>query len=86
MKDYNEILSFDKNKGKIIVQSGALLSDIINIVLPNGWFPKIVPGTKYITVGGAIAADIHGKNHHVGGCFSESVNWLELYIPGKKIL
>ena len=46
--------------------------------------PKIVPGTKYITVGGAIAVDIHGKNHHVGGCFFESVNWLELYIPGKK--
>ena len=61
-KKWNHFLSFDKRLGVLIIQSGVLLSEILEVVVPNGWFLKVNPGTKLITVGGAIASDIHGKN------------------------
>lgn len=73
MASHNHFLDFDQEKGEIHVQSGVLLSDILEVIIPKGWFLKVVPGTKYITVGGAIASDVHGKNHHIEGCFSNSV-------------
>ncbi len=73
VKPKNYFLSFDESSGLLHVQAGALLSDILEIFVPKGWFLKITPGTKLITVGGAIASDVHGKNHHIEGCFSESV-------------
>ena len=69
-KPYNCLIEFDEKSGILYCQSGVLLSDIINTFVPRGWFLKITPGTKYITVGGAIASDVHGKNHHLEGCFS----------------
>ena len=78
---YNHFLSFDTTKGILIVQAGILLEDIINVILPQGWFLKVVPGTKKISVGGAIASDIHGKNHHIDGCFSECLNSFKLLLP-----
>ena len=81
VRKHNHFLSFDSEKGILIAQSGALLEDIINLILPYGWFLKVVPGTKKITIGGAIASDIHGKNHHLDGCFSESVNAFKLLMP-----
>lgn len=69
----NCFLNFDETQGLLHVQSGVLLSEIINIFVPKGWFLKVTPGTKLITLGGAIASDVHGKNHHVEGCFSECV-------------
>jgi FAD/FMN-containing dehydrogenase len=53
--------------------------------VPKGWFLKVTPGTKYITVGGAIASDVHGKNHHIEGCFSECVEELSVMLPNGKI-
>lgn len=86
LKKHNHFLSFDKNSGLLKVQSGVLLSEILEIIIRHGWFLKVVPGTKFITVGGAIASDIHGKNHHLDGCFSECVNWFTLLLPsGVKI-
>lgn len=82
----NHFLSFDKELGVLIVQSGVLLSEIIEVIVPKGWFLKVNPGTKLITVGGAISSDIHGKNHHVEGCFSECVNWFNLLLPKGEIL
>lgn len=87
VRKHNHFLSFDSEKGILVAQSGALLEDIINLILPYGWFLKVVPGTKKITIGGAIASDIHGKNHHLDGCFSESVNGFKLLMPnGETIL
>jgi len=85
-KKWNHFLSFNKNSGLLKIQSGVLLSEIIEVIIPNGWFLKVNPGTKLITVGGAIASDIHGKNHHIEGCFSECVNWFSLLLPSGKTL
>ena len=85
-KNCNHFLSFDKSLGLLKIQSGVLLSEIIEVIVPHGWFLKVNPGTKLITVGGAIASDIHGKNHHIEGCFSECVNWFNLLLPSGEIL
>ena len=85
-KNYNHFISFDEFNGVLRVQSGVLLEEIINVIISKGWFLKVNPGTKLITVGGAIASDIHGKNHHVEGCFSECVNWFSLLIPSGEVI
>lgn len=85
-KKWNHFLYFNKNTGVLCIQSGVLLSEIIEVIVPHGWFLKVNPGTKFITVGGAIASDIHGKNHHVEGCFSESVNWFNLLLPSGEVI
>ena len=74
----NLFIHFDSKQGHLTVQSGVLLRDILNAFVPRGWFLQVSPGTKLITIGGAIASDVHGKNHHVSGCFSESVVGFEL--------
>jgi FAD/FMN-containing dehydrogenase len=75
------MLSFDENAGLLVCEAGVLLSEIIAAFLPKGWFLKITPGTKLISVGGAIASDVHGKNHHVEGCFSECVDSMRILLP-----
>lgn len=72
-KPYDYFLDFDEESGILHCQAGVMLSDILDSVVKRGWFLKVTPGTKLITIGGAIASDVHGKNHHVEGCFSECV-------------
>lgn len=79
-KPYNYFLEFDEIAGIVHCQSGVLLSEILEVCVPKGWFLKVTPGTKLITVGGAIASDIHGKNHHVEGCFSESLHEMSVML------
>ena len=69
-----------RSEGILHIQAGVLLAEILNTFVPKGWFIKVTPGTKLITVGGAIASDVHGKNHHVEGCFSECVEELSLLL------
>ena len=85
MRSHNRILNFNKKNGISHIQSGILISDIIEKFLPLGWFLKVTPGTKFITIGGAIASDIHGKNHHRDGCFSESIEEFKIMLPNGKI-
>ena len=73
VKPHDYFINFDSENGLLHVQAGVLLSEILESFVPRGWFLKVTPGTKLITVGGAIASDVHGKNHHVAGCFSECV-------------
>ena len=70
---YDKVLAFDEVNGIITCQSGILLSDLLHVIVPRGWFLPVTPGTKFITVGGAVASDVHGKNHHVDGSFSRHV-------------
>jgi decaprenylphospho-beta-D-ribofuranose 2-oxidase len=79
-KPYNYFLDFDEEKDILHCQSGVLLSEIIETFVPRGWFLKVTPGTKLITVGGAIASDVHGKNHHVEGCFSQCVEEFSIMV------
>lgn len=72
-KRLNKFISFDRIEGVLECESGVLLSDILEISVPQGYFLNVTPGTKFISVGGAIASDVHGKNHHAEGCFSEYV-------------
>ncbi|TAN13956.1 MAG: FAD-binding oxidoreductase [Rhizobiaceae bacterium] len=78
MRPANRILSFDARSGVIEAEAGVFLSDIIAYAVPLGWFPPVLPGTQYVTVGGAIANDVHGKNHHVRGTFGCHVESLAL--------
>lgn len=86
MRKHNLMLSFDESSGILHCQSGTLLADIITTFLPRGWFPLVSPGTKFITIGGAIASDVHGKNHHKVGSFSECVIDFSLQIPNGTVL
>ena len=70
-KRLNKFISFDRLNGVLECESGVLLSEILEVIVPQGYFLFVTPGTKFITVGGAIASDVHGKNHHAEGCFSE---------------
>lgn len=78
MRHFNRMLAFDANTGLLEAEAGVLLSDIIEAFLPRGFFPAVIPGTKFITLGGAIAADVHGKNHHKDGSFRASVEWVDV--------
>lgn len=78
MRPAARILSFDAGSGLIEAEAGVFLSDIIAHAAPLGWFPPVLPGTQYVTVGGAIANDVHGKNHHVRGTFGCHVESLAL--------
>ncbi|MBS9720833.1 FAD-binding oxidoreductase [Tianweitania sp. BSSL-BM11] len=69
MRALNRIIRFDAASGLIEVEAGVMLSDIIAYAAGQGWFPPVVPGTQFVSVGGAIANDIHGKNHHRAGTF-----------------
>ena len=71
--DLNHFIDFDAEKGEMECQAGVLFSELLDFLVPRGFFLPVTPGTQFITVGGAIAADVHGKNHHMEGCFSEFV-------------
>jgi FAD/FMN-containing dehydrogenase len=78
MRGLNGLLGFDPHSGVLHAEAGLLLADLMPHVILYGWFPAVVPGTRFITLGGAIANDIHGKNHHRQGTFGEHVLSLEL--------
>lgn len=74
----DRFISFDPQTGVLRCEAGALLDDILRLATPRGWFPAVVPGTRFVTVGGAIANDVHGKNHHRVGSFGCHVRAFEL--------
>jgi len=82
----DRFLALDPESGRLTCESGVSLRQIIDTFLPRGFFPRITPGTDQATVGGCIAADVHGKNHHREGSFANCVHWFELLCGNGQVL
>jgi len=86
MTRMNRLLQWNQESGELVAESGVLIADIIDTLLPRGWFPYVTPGTKFVTLGGAIACDVHGKNHHKDGSFGNFVNWIEIFNNNNEVV
>ena len=78
MLNLNRFIRFDEETGYLEAEAGVRLADILEVFVPRGWFPPVTPGTKFVTLGGMIAADVHGKNHHGAGSFGAHVSWIDV--------
>ena len=74
----DRFINFNEETGRLVCEAGISLRDIQQLTIPRGWMLPVTPGTQMVTVGGAIANDVHGKNHHVLGSFGDHVQWLKL--------
>ena len=74
----NRMLAFNKETGVLCCEAGVTLGEILDVFVPHGWFLPVIPGTRFVTVGGAVAFDIHGKNHHCDGSFANFVTSFQL--------
>ena len=86
MRRLNRLLSFDPTSGQLIAEAGTTLAEIIDIFLPRGFFPLITPGTRFVTLGGMVAADVHGKNHHKVGPMRNCIDWLDVMLSDGNII
>lgn len=82
----DRILSFDETTGLLVCEAGLVLADLLEIFVPRGWFVPVTPGTKFVTIGGMIASDVHGKNHHKDGSFTDHVESLILALADGQIV
>jgi FAD/FMN-containing dehydrogenase len=78
MSHLRRFISFDDQVGILRCEAGVSLAEVLDLVVPHGWFLPVTPGTKFVSVGGAIANDVHGKNHYKAGTFGCYVNSFEL--------
>jgi len=85
-RSLDKFITFDQDTGLLACEAGVLLRDIQRLVVPSGWMIPVTPGTQLITVGGAIANDVHGKNHHVLGSFGDHVKELSLLRTNSEII
>lgn len=77
-KALDHFIDFNPETGELACETGVQLADILDLVVPQGWFVPVTPGTRFVTIGGAIANDVHGKNHHRAGNFGRHLLELEL--------
>ncbi|MBK8400488.1 MAG: FAD-binding oxidoreductase [Propionivibrio sp.] len=77
-RSMDRFIDFDEASGTLICEAGVLLADILALFVPRGWFLPVTPGTRFVTLGGAIANDVHGKNHHAAGSFGRHIRRFEL--------
>ena len=82
----DRILSFDEQTGLMRAEAGLSLAEIKRIFLPRHWFTPVSPGTMFVTLGGMVAADVHGKNHHRDGCFGAHVHQLKMRVADGRII
>lgn len=82
---YNRIIDFNEVEQTVCCESGVTLEDLLSIFVPKGLFLPVTPGTKFVTIGGAIASDVHGKNHHVGGSISNHIISMDIMLSDGSI-
>ena len=82
----NRFISFDTLNGILDCESGVTLDQVLEVIVPKGWFLPVTPGTKLITIGGAVGSDVHGKNHHVDGSFSNHIVDMDVILPGGELI
>ena len=82
----DRVLDFDAIAGTLTCEAGLSLAGLLRVCLPRGWFPPVTPGTKFVTVGGCIACDVHGKNHHRDGSFGGFVERLVLQVADGRLV
>ena len=80
------LLAFDAERGILEAEAGLLLDEVLQVMVPRGWFLRVTPGTRFVTLGGAVASDVHGKNHHVEGSFYDAVEALTLALPTGEVV
>lgn len=82
----NHFIDFDDRTGILTAEAGITFREILTIIVAKGWFLPVTPGTSYVTLGGAIASDVHGKNHHIAGTFGQHVISLSLVLGTGEII
>ena len=85
-RDLSRMKGFDAASGLLTAEGGTVLADVLHAFTPKGYFPPVVPGTKFVTIGGMIASDVHGKNHHRDGGFGAHVRDFKLVLPGGEVV
>lgn len=86
LRQHDHFLGFDSDRGTVRCDAGATLAAILEVIVPRGWFLPVTPGTGFVSVGGAIASDVHGKNHHRDGSFADFVESLRVMIPNGELV
>lgn len=82
----DSFISFNPDTGVLNCQSGVSLDEILKVFVPKGWFLPVTPGTRFVTVGGAIACDVHGKNHHLEGTFCDHVSSMKILLGDGRVV
>jgi decaprenylphospho-beta-D-ribofuranose 2-oxidase len=82
----DESIRLDERTGIVVVDAGVSLEALIATAVPRGWFVPVTPGTRHVTVGGAVASDVHGKNHHVDGSFGSHVQWMDVLLSDGRVV
>ena len=82
----DRVLTFDPATGDLTAEAGLSLDELYRAFLPRGWFTPVTPGTRFVTLGGMVAADVHGKNHHVDGCFGRHVSAITLRVADGRLV
>jgi decaprenylphospho-beta-D-ribofuranose 2-oxidase len=77
----DRILSLDADSGTVVAEAGVTFGDLLHVLLSHGWMPTVMPGTGLATLGGGLAHDVHGKNHHRVGSFGQHIEWFDLRRP-----
>lgn len=87
MTRMDQVLDFDPETGLVHVEGGLQIGELLRLFAPSGWLPPVMPGTGFATIGGGIAMDVHGKNHHGAGSFGQHITELTLMTPsGPKVV
>lgn len=82
----NRVLMFDEARGILRAEAGASLVELNKLLMPRGFFSPVTPGTKFVTLGGMVASDVHGKNHHVEGCFGQHVRAMKIRLADDSVV